>query len=476
MQVEVSVTDDDVRLLIDDSKRRAERSVVALTDAFIRRIDDYQPVLNAFITTTPEAARTAARGIDELRARDERLLLDGMAVAVKDNIDVAGVRGTIGSKFFATRIAETDAEVVRRLRAAGAVFLGKTLLHEFAFGGTSNNPFYGPCRNPWDLTRVPGGSSGGSGAAVAADLTIGALGSDTGGSVRTPAHMNGVSALRPTFGRVSTTGVFPTAWSFDTVGPMARSVSDIARLFAVMAGFDRKDIRAADQPVVDPLIALDDGVAGLRIGLPEKFFFEDLDPELATHVRAAADIFGELGSDLVEIELTGAAEAAAAGMRMAVTEAYAVHRTRYEEQPDLFGEDTRRRLAEGKLTTGADYAALVQQTYEWQRTLQATFDQVDLVLTPTASGVAPKIDEAETVTTTAHLGRFTYALSVAHIPVLSLPCGITREGLPVGFQIAARAWQEARLLTAGAAYQAATDWHRRRPPERAAGSAAPNPT
>jgi aspartyl-tRNA(Asn)/glutamyl-tRNA(Gln) amidotransferase subunit A len=458
------LTADELRAAIDDPERRAAVSAVELADAFLERIDETQSSIRAFITVTHDLARADAERVDSARAEGRRLALDGMPVAVKDNIDVGVIRRTVASKFFEHHVAERDAEVVRRIREAGAVVVGKALLHEFVYGATCTNPFYGQCRNPWDLERIPGGSSGGSGAALAADLAIGALGTDTGGSIRIPAHLNGVSGLRPTFGAASNRGIFPISWTFDTVGPMARSMRDVADLYAVMRGYDAFDPRASEALVDEPLEALEEGIEGVRIGVPEPFFFDDLEPEVAQLVRAAADQLAGLGADVFELSLPGAEEAYEICTLMIRADALALHRERLDEHPELFGDDVRERLRLGETITGWEYARMVERMYEWRRDVRLRFrTDVDLILTPTANAVAPPIEGAEMIATTAQLTRFTYPWSLAHMPAVSIPCGFTSEGLPVGVQLGADRYREALLLRAGVAYQAVTDWHRRRP-------------
>jgi aspartyl-tRNA(Asn)/glutamyl-tRNA(Gln) amidotransferase subunit A len=459
------MTSDDLRTAIDDPGRRAETSAVELTEAFLARIEEVQPVINAFITTTPGLALEDARKVDERRAAGEHLPLAGMPVSIKDNIDVGGVRTTVASKFFEDNVAELDAEVVRRIREAGAVIVGKAMLHEFVFGSTCVNPFYGNCLNPWDTNRIPGGSSGGSGAGIAADLAIGSLGSDTGGSVRIPAHLNGISALRPTFGSVSSRGAFPVGWTFDTIGPMARSMVDVAHLYAVMAGYDIDDPRSTDHPIADPLGALDSGIKGVRIGVPSEFFFDGLEPGIERCVSDAADRFADLGADVFETSVPSSEEANDICSRIIRADALGLHHERYEKQRELFGEDIVRRLALGYEIPGWEFAEMVQWMYEWRREMRRLFhDKVDLVLTPTAAATAPLIDGAEMIATTAKLTRFTYPWSLAHMPAVSLPCGFADNGMPVGVQLGSDQWQEGLLLRAGVAYQGVTDWHRMRPP------------
>jgi aspartyl-tRNA(Asn)/glutamyl-tRNA(Gln) amidotransferase subunit A len=435
-----------------------------LTQAYLDRIERLDGDLRSFVTVCRERALEEAAAADAALERGEPPgALHGLPVALKDNIDTAGVRTTVGSGFFADRVPAVDAEAARRLRAAGAVLLGKTALHEFAYGATTQNPHHGACRNPWDLDRIPGGSSGGSGAALGADLAAAALGTDTGGSVRIPAALNGVSALRPTEGRISIRGVFELTWSFDTVGPMARSVVDVARLLAVLAGYDAEDPRSILAPRDDDVGGLDRGAEGVRVGLVEGFYAEDVDEEIGGAVREAALTLGQLGASVEEVELPGAAEAFDATNLIIRAEAYAVHRERLTTQPELFGEDVRRRLLLGEGITGADYAACRQTGRVWRRTVERAFEHVDALLTPVSGTVAPLAADCETIETTRRLARLTYGFSLAGVPALALPCGVSGEGLPIGMQLAAPWWREATLLRLGAAYQRQTDWHLRRP-------------
>jgi aspartyl-tRNA(Asn)/glutamyl-tRNA(Gln) amidotransferase subunit A len=451
-------------MLIDDPGRRAEVPARDLVEAFLARIAAVGPIVNAYITVTPELARAGAERVDRERAAGRPLLLDGLPVALKDNLDVAGVRTTVGSRVYAERVAARDAAVTERLRAAGAVILGKLHLHELVYGVTSDNPHYGPCRNPWDLERIPGGSSGGSGVAVASDLCIGALGSDTGGSVRIPAHLTGVTGLRPTFGAVSARGAFPIARSFDTVGPMARSAADVLAILRAIAGHDPDDPRSVPGRLSD---AGGPGVDGLRIGVPDgEWFFGDLDADVDRHVRAAAGVLGDLGARVVDVDISAAGAAAANEACAIITraEAYALHRRVYHEEPERLGDDTVRRLRLGEEVTGAQFADALQTVYEWRRTMAAVLARVDLVLVPTARTTAPRLADSETVATTARLTQLTQPISLAGLPAVSVPCGLSAEGLPVGVQLAAAPWADALVLRAAITYQSVTDWHHRRAP------------
>jgi aspartyl-tRNA(Asn)/glutamyl-tRNA(Gln) amidotransferase subunit A len=457
----MSQVDDELLLAcVDDPQRRSQVPASTLTAAFLERIERYQPVINAFINTTGERALRQAGAVDRARGRGRPLPLDGMCVAVKDNIDLGGERTTAGAAFLNANVALGDAEVVRRLDEAGAVIVGKTNMHEVAFGGTTDNEFYGTCRNPWDLERIPGGSSGGSGAAVAADLCIAALGTDTGGSVRLPAAINGVAGLRPSFGRVSKRGVYPLSWSIDTVGPLARSVRDLAAMLVVMGGYDPNDPWAIDYPRALAPTA-EQGVEGLRIGLPDAHFFESLPVEAEGLVRGAAQILADLGARVGDIHIEGAAAAYEAGMLIVGVDAVAVNQEAMSRQ--AFSEGTRRRLGLYEARSGVDYARATEQAVTWRRLVQRLLvEQVDILLTPT-TGPPARIDESDTVTTTQAMSACTYPWSVAHLTALSLPCGFDADGLPVGFQMAAAPGRESVLLRAGLAYQAITAWHTRRP-------------
>jgi aspartyl-tRNA(Asn)/glutamyl-tRNA(Gln) amidotransferase subunit A len=290
-----------------------------------------------------------------------------------------------------------------------------------------------------------------------------ALGTDTGGSVRIPAELNGVSGLRATTGRVSTRGVFPITWTFDAPGPLARSVEDAALVLSVIVGYDPEDPVSVDRPVDDVLAGVDQGLDGLRIGVPRNFFFDGVDADVADRVRDAAEVFARAGAAVEEIDLPGAERADQATIPMIWAEAYAIHRQRLEEQPEVFGEDVHRRLLAGVDVTGSDYAAHRQWSRQWLRSVELAFRDVDLILAPSAETTAPRADDAEMIATTRRLTRLTYAWSLAGLPSASLPCGFDRAGLPIGVQLAAAPFREPTLVRAGAAYQRETDWHLREP-------------
>lgn len=435
-----------------------------LVETYLGRIEALDGELHAFVTVTADAAREAAAAADAARAEGRSLgPLHGLPVALKDNVATAGVRTTMGSSFFADNVPDEDASVWRRLREAGAILLGKTQLHEFAYGATTQNPHHGACRNPWDTSRTPGGSSGGSGAATGAALCAMAIGTDTGGSVRIPASLNGVCGIRPTLGRIPNTGVFHVSWSFDTVGPLARSLADMAASFDVISGYDAADPVSVNRQAASLVEALERDPAGLRVGVPGAFFFDDADPEVEAATRAAADELAAAGLDVVPVEVPGAAEALETCTRIIWSEATAMHAERMENNPDGFGDDVRHRLTFGNKVSGPEYARRLEHRRNWRRSLEGVFDSVDLILSPTNLIAAPPAD-AEMIETTAMLTRVTYGWSLGDLPAISIPCGITSDGLPIGLQLAAAPWQDATLVSAAAAYQARTSWHERVPP------------
>jgi aspartyl-tRNA(Asn)/glutamyl-tRNA(Gln) amidotransferase subunit A len=446
--------------------RSGELSSVELTEQCLERVERLDDQLRVFVTVTADLAREQARAADEALAGGELLgALHGLPVAIKDNIDTARIRTTAGAGFLADRVPEEDAEVVTRLKNAGAVLVGKAQLHELAYGGTTQNPHFGPCRNPWNPERIPGGSSGGSGAAVAAGMCAAALGTDTGGSVRIPAGLNGVSGLRPTSGAISNRGLVWLSHTFDTIGPLARSVEDVAEVYAVLAGYDPEEPTSVDGAVGDPLAELELGLEGLRIALPASFYFDEADEPIVTTVRGAGETLASLGADVVEVELPGSAKALEAATWIIWSEALATHRERLEMDPDSFGEDVRRRLPSGSQVSGGDYGNAVQTGREWRRMLEGVFAGVDAILSPVSGAVAPIAAESEMIETTRRLTIRTYGWSLAGIPALSVPCGFSpEEDMPIGMQLAAPAWQESTLFRIAAAYQRATDWHLREPP------------
>ena len=428
----------------------------------LEQIEAVNESLNAVITVTGEDALAAAEALDNDAWAG---LLHGMPMVVKDNIDTAGIRSTSGARFLANNIPNRDATVVQRLRRAGAVVLGKANLHELCFGIRSNNSVAGQCHNPWSPVHVPGGSSGGSGSAVAAGFCVGALGSDTGGSVRLPASMNGISGLRPTVGRVPNTGSTPVSLSQDTIGPMARRVSDVARIFAVIAGYDASDPMSDGRPLENFLPSLNDGVAGVRIGLPREGYFEGAEPTVEAAVREAAAVLEVQGAVLVDVDVPEMAAMHEWASVVIFSDACSIHGERLRNEPDSIDPDTAVRMRTGFDYTGADYASAMRVRAVWRRTLLDVFQRVDILLSPTVHTEVPLIDDnKDLLSATRDATRNTYAGAFGQIPGLSVPCGFSAGGLPVGLQLEAAWWQEPLLLRVGHCFQQATDWHLRQPP------------
>jgi aspartyl-tRNA(Asn)/glutamyl-tRNA(Gln) amidotransferase subunit A len=439
-------------------------SPVDLTQAHLTRIQQVNPHLNCFITLTPELALQSARQAETAIQKGEyRSPLHGIPIALKDLYETAGVRATAGSKFFADYVPEHDCAAWEKLQAAGAINLGKLNLHEIALGVTNANPHYGDCHNPWALERSPGGSSGGSGAALAAELCLGSLGSDTGGSIRIPASLCGVVGLKPTYGRVSLRGVIPLSWNLDHAGPMARRVRDVAILLQIIAGYDSADPYSANLPVPDFVRHLDGDVRAWRVALASDRFFTRADDEVLAALKAAAKVFENLGARLSQVEFPGGYEAAKANGLMTPSDAAAFHRERLSEHPEDFGEDVRQRLLAGAAYTSTEYILARRTQTVLRRQFKSFFDDYDLLLTPTTPIPAPPLHGPDAVEQARLLTRFTAPFNLTGLPALSLPCGVTASGLPIGLQIIAPPWAEAKILNAALAYEQATDWHRKKP-------------
>lgn len=438
---------------------RARRlSAEEVVRASLERIERLEPQLHAFITVTAEQA------IAEARAVSASTTFGGAPIALKDLFDTAGVRTTAGSRIFADRVPTADAHVVTRLRAAGAISVGKANTHEWAFGVTSQNPHFGGTRNPWDLARIPGGSSGGSAAALASGLVHGALGSDTGGSIRIPASLCGVVGLKPTFGRVSTRGVIPLSWNLDHVGPMARTVRDVALLYMTIAGHDPQDPGSVDVPLEDALAGIEGGARGLRVGLPRGHFFERSDPEVARAVRDAVAVLEREGASVEECAFPPSEALVDAQRTILCTDAAAFHRKRMRERANDIGADVLARLRAGEGFSGTDYAAARRRRAEIRHEVTGLFARYDVLAVPATVIAAPAAEGADAVAEAARLTATTSPFNLTGLPAISLPCGFTASGLPIGLQLAAAPWREATVLRAARAYERVTEWSARRPP------------
>jgi aspartyl-tRNA(Asn)/glutamyl-tRNA(Gln) amidotransferase subunit A len=443
---------------------KREVSPVELTKNCLAKIEKLNPTLNAFITVTTELALTQARTAEaEILRGGWRGPLHGIPLALKDLIDTAGIRTTAASAVFKDRIPAEDAEVVRRLKDAGAILLGKQNLHECAYGGSSMISYYGEVRNPWDPGHITGGSSGGSAAAVAADLCYGAIGTDTAGSVREPAAQCGIVGLKPTYGRISVRGVIPLSLSLDHIGPIARSVSDAAVMLQAIAGYDSKDVNCANVPVSDYLATIRSGARPPRIGVPRKFFYEDLDPEVASAVEQALRILTSLASDLSEIEIDVPTD-----RTLQTAEAYAYHAEFVSRTPELYQPETLRRILNGEGISSAEVEHRRREQEKIRAEINSVFDDVDVLVTPTTPVPAPAIAELkqnpDLLRPREHLLlRNTRPVNVWGLPAISVPCGFTAAGLPIGLQIIGPHWGEDRVLQLAHAYEQATDWHKRIP-------------
>jgi aspartyl-tRNA(Asn)/glutamyl-tRNA(Gln) amidotransferase subunit A len=447
-----------------DLLRKGLVSPVELTSECLGCIEKLNPTLNAFITVTAESALATARQAEtEIRRGDWRGPLHGIPLALKDLIDTAGVRTTAASLMFKDRIPTEDAEVVRRLKAAGAILMGKQNLHEFAYGGSSMISAFGEVRNAWNPRHIAGGSSGGSATAVAAGMGYGAIGTDTAGSIREPAALCGVVGLKPTYGRVSARGVIPLSFSLDHVGPIGRTVANVAAIFAAIAGHDREDRTSVDIPVEDYSAALGQKFRPLRVGIPKKFFFEDLDEEVASAVNHAISALATLGAEIRDIDLPVPTD-----RTLQSAEAYAFHAEFVARSPELYQPETLRRIRTGE-NVSAD--ALLESRRELQRLrrdIASVFDSVDLLVTPTTPIPAPAIAELKQYPDLLRprellLLRNTRPINVWGLPAISVPCGFTEAGLPIGLQIIGPHWGEALILRVACAYEQATAWHKREP-------------
>ena len=450
-----------------------EVSPVEIVRAHLDRIAALDGGLHAFITVTADAALDAARAAEgELAAGHSLGPLHGVPFALKDLFDTAGVRTTGGSKILADRVPTVDSTVARRLRAAGAILLGKLNMHEFAYGPEGRNDHYGTSRNPWDAvdTRVAGGSSSGSGVAVAAGLAPAALGSDTGGSIRIPASLCGITGLKPTYGRVSRAGVLPLAWSLDHVGPMTRSAQDAALVLRALAGYDAADPTTSVLPVADYTAALTGSVKGLRVGLLRAFFLEAAAPEVRQAVEAAARALEGLGAQVDEVQLEHVASVAAASMAIVSAEALAYHAEWVRTRPGDYQPDVLDRLRTGAFVSGVHYVRGQQARALFRAAVDEALAKRDVLLAPATPIVATRVGETEAVLgdgktdVRSSLIRLTRPFNFSGHPACALPCGFTDGGLPIGVQIVGRPFDEATVLRAADAYQRITDWHTRRPP------------
>ena len=472
---------------LTDAYRRGDLTPTAAAEDYLARIGALDGKVGAYLTVVREQALAAARESElRWRAGSPRGPLDGAPIALKDVMCTAGVRTTAGSKMLERFVPPYDATTVERLQAAGAVVLGKTNLDEFAMGSSTEHSAFHPTRNPWDLARVPGGSSGGSAAAVAGGLAAGAYGSDTGGSIRQPAAFCGVVGLKPTYGRVSRYGLIALASSLDQIGPFAQDVTDTALLLGAVAGYDGRDATSIQAPVPDYAAELGKGVGGLTLGLPDEYFIDGMDPEVSRAVREAIDVLKGLGARVERVSLPTTRHSLAAyyvilpaeassnlarydgvkyGLRVAGRDLIEMEsRTRSAG----FGAEVKRRIMLGTYALSAGYYDAYYGKAQSVRTLvrrefAAAFAKVDLIVAPTTPNVAFKHGEKEDPLSMYLNDVFTIPGNLAGIPGVSVPCGFSAAGLPIGLQVLGRPLDEARVLRAAYAYEQATTWRSRRP-------------
>jgi aspartyl-tRNA(Asn)/glutamyl-tRNA(Gln) amidotransferase subunit A len=454
-----------------------------LTKTYLDRIKKFDAQLNSFITVTEEAALAAAKKADQLQHAGKAQTLTGIPIAHKDLFCTAGVKTSNGSKMLDNFVAPYDATVVGQMKQAGMIMLGKTNMDEFAMGSSNENSYYGPVKNPWDLNAVPGGSSGGSAAAVAGRLVPAATGTDTGGSIRQPAALCGITGLKPTYGRVSRYGMIAFASSLDQGGPMARTAEDIALLMNVMAGFDEKDSTSIDKPVPDYTATLRDSLSGVRIGLPKEYFGEGLDPIIAAHIEAAAKEYEKLGASLHTLSLSSTSLSIPAYYVIAPAECSS-NLSRFDavrfgyrcENPkdllDLYkrsrsegwGSEVKRRIMIGTYVLSSGYYdAYYTQAQKVRRLIsqdyQQAFEQVDVILGPTTPTVAFNLGEKTDDPVSMYLSDiYTIGTNLAGLPALSLPAGFDSKR-PIGMQLTSNYFSEAKLLNIAHQYQQVTQWH-----------------
>lgn len=441
--------------------KNREVSSVELVRLSLDSVERLNPKLNAFITVTAKSALRQAEEMDRLLASGDPCgPLCGIPIALKDVFCTRGIRTTCGSRIFADHVPDYDSAVTEKLTAAGAILIGKTGLHEFAYGITSNNPHFGTIRNPWDPERIPGGSSGGSGAAVASRMVFAAMGTDTGGSIHIPAAYCGTVGLKPTSGRVSRFGVMPLDFSLDHVGPLTRSVGDAALILNVIAGYDQRDDTSSLHPVEDYTPPANGSLRGVRVGWPENFFLERVDPEVESAVRHAATVVTDLGADVIPVQLPDIANINLVGRIILMSEASALLE-RFLDRREEFGDDVRLLLQQGCLLPATYYINAQRLRRRMQREFASLWNRVDCLFTPSTPLTAPIITE----TSVAIAGepedvrmastRFARAFNVLGLPAISIPCGISRAGMPIGLQIITKAFAEKPLLRIACALEEA---------------------
>ena len=446
-------------------------SPVELTQAHLERVEDTEPTLNSFITLLADRAlEQAASAEKEITGGTYRGSLHGIPIGLKDLYYTRGITTTVGSKILRNFVPDYDAAVVEQFDAAGAILLGKLQMHEFALGATSVNPHDGPAHNPWDASRITGGSSGGSGSAVASGQCMAALGSDTGGSIRIPAGLCGIVGMKPTFGRISRYGVHPLSWSLDTVGPMTRSAYDAAIVMNALVGHDPRDPSSAQVGAKDFTDGIDGGISGLKIGIPEDFFYDVIDGDVSSAICQAAGVLSELGAVVESCSIPALNHCLGISSAILVTEAAETLFPHIRDRAGDIGADVRARLYLGAMTPAVDYIKAQRARAAYNEQLADAMQTYDLLLAPTAAIGAPRIDQefvevdGRQENALSLMSRLTRAFNLTGQPTVSVPCGFTTDGMPIGMQLAGRMWEDSVVLRAAHAYESATEWHTRRPP------------
>jgi aspartyl-tRNA(Asn)/glutamyl-tRNA(Gln) amidotransferase subunit A len=431
--------------------RSREISPIELVQATLERIEALNEKMRAFITVTADQALERARAAERDILGGHRPPLQGIPVSLKDLFDTKGIRTTAGSKVFASRVPNEDAVVVKKLQEAGAVIVGKTNMHEFAFGTTTVNPHYGTALNPWNPAHISGGSSGGSASSLVMSMGLGSMGSDTGGSIRIPAAMCGIVGLKPTHGRVSLQGAIPLSWTFDHAGPMARTVEDVAILFKAVTGHDCLEQLTGD-------------IKGLSVGVPLTYFYERFDAQVENALRLSLKALEKLGAELVEVDLPSAPEQRRIFDHIVGPEAYVYHEPFLKEHAELYGTDVRNRIEPGATMHSTDYVRAMRSQMVMKQECDQIFETADVVVTPTLPIPAPRIDAlhkpwgTDSETAIASLTRFTRPFNIVGLPTVSIPCGFTTDGLPIGMQITGRLFDEDTVLRVAHAYEQDAKW------------------
>jgi aspartyl-tRNA(Asn)/glutamyl-tRNA(Gln) amidotransferase subunit A len=442
--------------------RKKEVSPVELTTALLQRIDKLESKLHTFVTITGDRALADAKAAEAAIGRGDTRPLLGIPVGYKDLYFTRGIKTTAGSALLEDWVPDTDSTCVTRLQEAGCVMLGKLITHEFAWGIQTPGHRFKPACNPWNLECIPGGSSSGSGAALAAGMCVGALGSDTGGSIRGPASFSGIVGLKPTYGRCSRAGVITLSWTLDHTGPMARTVEDCAYLLQALAGHDPLDPASSRAPVPDYLGGLSQSIRGLKIGVASRdFFFDGADPEVVSAFDAAMKTLQGLGAEVRDVTIPHIWDSPSFMVIMA-SEAFSYHERDLREQPEKYGDLLRERLMHGGLYTSAEYVQAMRLRERLRREQLDVLKTVDVLATPTSPKPAPTFKQMWDASVGFPRSN-TPPFNISGLPALALPCGFSSAGLPISLQLAGRPFDEATVLRAGHAYEQATEWHKRRP-------------